>query len=44
MYSLIGTGTELTNLGYHAALGAVCLVLALTGRAMLRKTNPQNFV
>ena len=44
MYSLIGTGTELTNLGYHAALGGICLVLALVGRAMLKKTNPQNFV
>ena len=44
MYSLIGTGTELTNLGYHAALGGICLVLALVGRGMLKKTNPQNFV
>lgn len=44
MYSLIGTGTELTNLLYHTALAVILLVIAFIGRAMLRKTNPQNFV
>ena len=44
MYSLIGTGTELSNLAFHAGCGAIFLAAALVGRAMLRKTNPQNFV
>ena len=44
MYSLIATGTEMTNLLYHLALGVVFLVGALVGRAMLRKTNPENYV
>ena len=43
MYSLIGTGTELTNLAFHAGCGAIFLAAALIGRAMLKKTNPQNF-
>ena len=43
IYSLIGTGTELTNLGFHAGLAVICLVTALVGRAMLKKTHPENF-
>ena len=44
MYNLIATGTEVTNLLYHLVLGVFFLVAALVGRAMLRKTNPENYV
>ena len=44
MYSLIATGTEVTNLLYHLVLGVVFLIGALVGRAMLRKSNPENYV
>ena len=43
MYSLIGTGTELSNFAFHTLLGAICVALALIGRSMLRKSHPENF-
>ena len=43
MFSLIATGTEVTNFAFHAGLAVICLVTALIGRAMLKKTHPENF-
>lgn len=43
MYNLIATGTEFTNLLFHGGLALVCLITALIGRAMLKKTHPENF-
>lgn len=43
MYSLIATGTEVSNLMFHCTLAAICLICALVGRAMLKKTHPENF-
>lgn len=42
-YGLIVTGTEATNFLFHFGCALAFLAMALIGRAMLRKTHPENF-
>ncbi len=43
MYNLIATGTEVSNFLFHTLLAVICLAAAFIGRAMLKKTHPENF-
>lgn len=42
-YSMIATGTVMSNMLWHGSLLAAMIIVMLIGRTMLKKSNPENY-